>query len=288
MKIFYRPEQTAPQNDSFSPSAGKPAKVVANWLRLDPTAELVRFEPVTLADLALAHDRAYVDAVLDCRIANGFGNKSAVVAATLPYTTGSMVAAAHHAFTTRESCASPTSGFHHASYYDGGGFCTFNGLMVAAQKLRQEFRRIDVGVLDLDAHYGNGTENILWKLSLDYVTHYSFGEKSVRRENAAAWLRDLPEILTAFRACDVVLYQAGADPHVDDPLGGVLTTKQLYERDRIVFTTLKALGVPVAWCLAGGYQSPIEKVLELHDNTARAFMATLACVEAGSLSRCAG
>jgi acetoin utilization deacetylase AcuC-like enzyme len=33
--------------------------------------------------------------------------------------------------------------------------------------------------------------------------------------------------------CEVLLYQAGADPHINDPLGGWLTTAQLRERDRI-------------------------------------------------------
>ena len=33
------------------------------------------------------------------------------------------------------------------------------------------------------------------------------------------------------------------------------------------------MGVPVAWNLAGGYQAPIRKVLDIHDNTARAFLA---------------
>jgi len=72
--------------------------------------------------------------------------------------------------------------------------------------------------------------------------------------------------------CDVVLYQAGADPHVDDPLGGWLTTEQLRRRDARVFQTFARLGVPVAWNLAGGYQrepdGSIPKVLEIHDNTA--------------------
>jgi hypothetical protein len=30
------------------------------------------------------------------------------------------------------------------------------------------------------------------------------------------------------------------------------------------------LGIPVAWNLAGGYQSPPRKVLEIHDGTMRA------------------
>jgi acetoin utilization deacetylase AcuC-like enzyme len=64
-----------------------------------------------------------------------------------------------------------------------------------------------------------------------------------------------------------LLYQAGADPHIADPLGGWLTTAQLRERDRLVFTRCKALGLPVAWNLAGGYQNPLRKVLDIHDNT---------------------
>ena len=70
-----------------------------------------------------------------------------------------------------------------------------------------------------------------------------------------------------FAACDLLLYQAGADPHVDDPLGGWLTTQQLRERDRGVFQTARSLGVPIAWNLAGGYQANLRKVLDIHDNT---------------------
>jgi acetoin utilization deacetylase AcuC-like enzyme len=68
----------------------------------------------------------------------------------------------------------------------------------------------------------------------------------------------------------VILYQAGADPHVDDPLGGWLTTEQLAQRDRIVFETARAMQVPIAWNLAGGYQRPLRNVLDIHDNTLRA------------------
>ena len=69
------------------------------------------------------------------------------------------------------------------------------------------------------------------------------------------------------RGCDVVLYQAGADPHIDDPLGGWLTIEQLRERDRLVFENAERFGLPIAWNLAGGYQSPLRKVLDIHDNT---------------------
>lgn len=66
----------------------------------------------------------------------------------------------------------------------------------------------------------------------------------------------------------LILYQ-GADPHtVDDPLGGVMTTEEMRERDQQVFNCCKQLEMPVAFCLAGGYQRDknggISKVLALH------------------------
>lgn len=277
MKIFYRPEQTATKNNSVSPSAQKPALVVERFLKLDADAEVVSFEPLTRDDIVLAHDHRYVDGVLKLTRDNGFGNRMPEIADTLPYTTGSFYAAAHHALTTKESCVSPTSGFHHAGYDYGGGFCSFNGLMIAAVKLLRAKLCKKIGILDLDNHYGNGTEDICeeLKLSKREIMHYTFGGENVTKKNAAHWLADLPRVVATFKDCDVVLYQAGADPHVDDPFGGSLTTEQLAKRDCIVFEGLKYLGVPVAWNLAGGYQKPMDKVLEIHENTAMAFLGTM-------------
>jgi acetoin utilization deacetylase AcuC-like enzyme len=67
-------------------------------------------------------------------------------------------------------------------------------------------------------------------------------------------------------------YQAGADPHVDDPLGGFLDTQQLYDRDQRVFRAARAHRLPMVWNLAGGYQEPLRRVLDIHDNTARAHL----------------
>jgi hypothetical protein len=37
-----------------------------------------------------------------------------------------------------------------------------------------------------------------------------------------------------------------------------------------VFSKAKALGIPLVWNLAGGYQEPISRVLEIHRNTMNA------------------
>ena len=87
--------------------------------------------------------------------------------------------------------------------------------------------------------------------------HNKGNERQVLERLEAALAENLP-------GNDLVIYQAGADSHEDDPLGGVFTTAGYRERDGMVFEAAARAGVPVAWNLAGGYQEPLIKVLELH------------------------
>lgn len=271
--VFFNEKMVCADNDSFSPSAGKPAAVAKDWQRLfDDHVVLRDFEPVTPSDLALAHDRRFVDAILQGDRANGFGNALPSVAATLPYTSGAMLAAAREAVATGLVAVAPVSGFHHACYESAGGYCTFNGLMVTALWLLANDPMVKrVGILDLDQHYGNGTDDIIDTLQLTNVVHYTAGR---RKHVASQFLSELPALIdTMFSECDVLLYQAGADPHIDDPYGGWMTTDELRQRDALVFATCAARGIPVAWDLAGGYQTPLQKVLDIHNNTMAACAA---------------
>lgn len=271
--VFFTPAMVA-NAASYSPSAGKPAQVLASWRRLGLPLNVVAPEPVSAAQLCLAHDADFVHGVLGGERANGFGHRLSEVAASLPFTSGAMLAAAREALRNGRGAVAPCSGFHHAGFDFAGGFCTFNGLMVTACSLLQEQGVKRLAILDLDMHFGNGTQDILDRLGLhDQVAHHS-GATSARR--AQAWLAALPELVT--RLCtgsELLMYQAGADSHVDDPLGGYLTTAQMAQRDATVFAVARAMGVPVVWNLAGGYQrgadGGIRPVLDLHDNTLRAF-----------------
>lgn len=270
--VFFRPELVAPDQGA-SPSAHKPAQVVADWQAHGLPVEVIAPPPVTRSQLALAHDRDYVDAVLDGREENGFGDCSAQVAATLPFTSGAMLAAARAALANRQVAVAPVSGFHHAGYDFGGGYCTFNGLMVAACALREEGLAGRVGIVDFDQHYGNGTDDIVSRRRIRWIEHCTAGLKWHRPTQAAEFLDHIPEVVARMRDCDLILYQAGADPHVNDPLGGWLNTEQLRERDRRVFAAAAEWKLPVAWNLAGGYQRTedggIGPVLQIHRNTMR-------------------
>lgn len=273
--VFYSPKMVA-DAASFSPSAGKPALVVESWKALGVPIELRVPQPVSVEQFSLAHDPKFVADVLHGRRENGFGNRLPAVAATLPYTSGAMLSAAREALNNRLGAVAPSSGFHHAGYDFAGGFCTFNGLMVTVAVLLTEGLVSKVGILDCDQHWGNGTDNIIDRLHLKgQVEHYGPTREFGTPARAETFLANIPQLLDQFRDCDLVLYQAGAAPHIDDPLGGWLTTEQLYRRDREVLMGLRLRGIPVAWNLAGGYQrdeeDSIRPVLDIHDNTLLAF-----------------
>ncbi len=276
LPVYYTPRMVA-RSASFSPSAAKPAQVVAAWQERGLAIEVVEPAPVAVEQLARAHDRKHVEQILACRAPNGFGNRSPEVAATLVHTSGAMLSAARRAIADRSVACAPVSGFHHATYRTAGAFCTFNGLMVAALALHHEDGAGRVGILDYDMHYGDGTDDIIEQTGAAFVVHYTAGEHYRIEGEGPRLLAELPACVRAMEGCDVVLYQAGADQHVDDPLGGVLTTAELRRRDEIVFGELAALGIPVAWNLAGGYQKAtdgsIPRVLEIHENTALAAIA---------------
>jgi len=269
--VFYRPEMSVADNASFSPSAGKPALAVADWQACKMPIELHSFEPVTQQQLMLVHDERYVLDVFNGDEPNGFGNTDPAVAQACLYTCGSMVAAAEHAVRHDAFVCSPTSGFHHAGRNFGGGFCTFNGLALAAHHIVTKLDR-DVAIIDCDQHDGDGTRDIIegrggWTKR---VTHSNMGQhRFTRVQPFYIWLeREMGKARAEDR---VILYQAGADAHIRDPLGGFLYTNHLAERDGIVFYMAAMFSQPVVWNLAGGYlrddNGSIKPVLEIHRNT---------------------
>lgn len=263
LRVYYCDAQSVSQNESFSPSAGKPALLVEQWrVRWPRELEFTEPDPVGAEEFGLVHDKEFVDAILACRKNNGFRNRSRDIADSLGWTTGSLVSASLHVLENGGAACSPTSGFHHAGHSHAFAFCTFNGLMVAAA-LAHRRGATRVGILDCDYHYGDGTDHIIDKLKIDYVDHLSTGILSC---SSHGFLKSLPARLEKMKV-DLLIYQAGADAHIDDPLGGWMTTEQMRQRDRTVFEHCRQVGLPVVWNLAGGYQSDVQLVLDLHHAT---------------------
>lgn len=254
----------------YSPSAAKPRQVVDDWIEHGLSIEVESFSPITIQQSKLAHDADFIDGIFAGRIANGHGNHCKKVARSTLWTVGSLFAAAVEALTCGIAC-SPSSGFHHAGWDENGGFCTINGLMITAVRLLEKGLVKNVSILDYDYHYGDGTDDIIRRLGLEDSVHHINGDTYAGGES---FLESIEDDLDELNDTDLVLYQAGADMHIDDPLGGILTTEQMRLRDEIVLRWCKRNEISVAWNLAGGYQrepdGSIPKVLELHRNTMEA------------------
>lgn len=273
LKVLYSEDMVSDSMVSVSPSDRKPKLVWQALLSAGFPVEIVAPQPIAVADVCQVHDPTFVDDVLRLRRPNGFGSFSESVARSVLYTCGACYGSARAALEDGVS-ASLTSGFHHAGPRTGRGFCTFNGLMITAAQLLAERRAARVAIIDCDYHYGDGTQAIIDARDLsDRVLHMSFGRTFRKPEQATAYLETLEGLRHELRAFapDLILYQAGADAHVNDPLGGLLTTEQMRQRDRLLFTIARELSIPVTWNLAGGYQvesdGSIPRVVELHLNT---------------------
>lgn len=272
--VFFDKRMCVESGHRVSPSSTKAAAVVADWRAREMAVAVRPVRPVTTQELRAVHDIGYVSGVLGGTVENGFGTTDPAVAVAAMWQCGSLLTAAKYVLLhrkTRSVACSPSSGFHHARRSNASGFCTFNGLAVTAHALLRGGMVSKVGILDLDYHFGDGTETMVQAMPAGAVTHFSAGLSYTKPEQAADLLKALTVAVTAMRRCDIVLYQAGADQHVLDPLGGIFTTRQMMTRDSIVFHACRELRIPLVWNLAGGYQRTerggIEPVLTLHRQT---------------------
>lgn len=257
--------------------------IVAEMVESEGYAELIDPGTIDVKKLRRLHAPKYVDAFLSgegaLACSQGWNWTERIRDGVLAINAGQLVAA-ENAFRCGIA-ANIAQGFHHAGYFSGEGFCTFNGLALVAQ----EFSDKKVFVLDCDEHGGNGTEEFTHHLPnlFNYSINGSrFGCEGKSARSVSRTLRAvtrnfepyLEALIDAFGkiqdfAADLIIYQAGADPHIDDPLGRLgMTTEQMFERDRIVFEFCRESRIPTMFVLAGGYQKPIEeKLAPLHAAT---------------------
>lgn len=284
IKVVYSKKQVAESGSQISPSAKKPEYMAELLQESEITRNVIQLiEPtaVSINDIKRCHESGFVDGVMNLSRPNGFGTIRQDVVDSLPYTSGAMYTAAKLALNNKYPTAALVSGFHHAGY-EGferfGYFCTFNGLMITATKLIEEDGLRKILIVDADMHFGNGTEEILDiidPLHRKYM-NITFGAHFTEPSHAVDYLNyfdNVREQVKWFKP-NMILYQSGADVHVNDPFGGVLDENQMYERDIKMFKIAKDFNIPLAWDLAGGYQIDADGgcgyVLKLHLNT---FMA---------------
>jgi acetoin utilization deacetylase AcuC-like enzyme len=177
-------------------------------------------------------------------------------------------------------------GTHHAFPDHGSGFCIFNDCAVAARVLLAEGAIERLMVIDLDVHQGDGTAAIFADDPRVFtVSAHCSSNFPLRKQCSDVdlglddglddddYLRSIgdwvPDLLDQVRP-ELVLYNAGVDPHRDDRLGRLnLSSEGLLNRDRLVLDACLRRRIPVATVIGGGYDD-LEPLVQRHGLVFRA------------------
>jgi acetoin utilization deacetylase AcuC-like enzyme len=241
--------------------------------------------------LELVHTREYVKAYQD-----GTLNEKAQRRIGLPWSealayrtriaVGGTVLTARLALTHGLAC-NTAGGTHHAFPSYGSGFCIFNDLAIAARVLQSLHLVQKILIVDLDVHQGDGTAYIFQDdpSVFTFSMHCAINFPGTKQQSDLdvplsegmeddAYLQTLaqylPDLLTQVKP-DLVLYDAGVDPHLDDQLGKLaLTDIGLFRRDMQVLGTCVGQGYPVACVIGGGYSKDLGSLVYRHSLLHRA------------------
>ena len=270
-----------------------------------PAVQMMQAPAASDGELALAHTPAYIEAILNGTLPAPAQREigfpwSAGMAERARRSAGATVAAARVALGLRAGsppqgiAANLAGGTHHAYRDKGGGFCVFNDAAVAARLMQAEWARLhrqgrqplQVAIIDLDVHQGNGTASIfagdasVFTLSLHGEKNFPFRKEASDLDvELPDGCLDAPYLQALEHALDelarrfepgLVLFLAGADPFQGDRLGRLsLSFDGLEARDRRVFDWAWQRRIPLAFSMAGGYGVDIDETVQVQMNTYR-------------------
>ena len=259
-----------------------------------PDIQLLQAPRASDAELLRVHTPDYVRGIADGSVPAAVTREigfpwSEAMAERARRSVGATVAAARSAL--RQGIGANLAGGTHHAYADkGGGFCVFNDVAVASRVLQaqhqREGRALQVAVIDLDVHQGNGTARIfqgdasVFTLSLHGEKNFPFrkeaGDLDVGLPDGtgdADYLAALDAALLELdRRCkpQLVFFLAGADPHEGDRLGRLkLSFGGMQSRDQRVLDWCLARRIPLVLLMAGGYGVEIDATVQVQLNTYR-------------------
>ncbi len=212
-----------------------PERVQAIVQVLQDHYPLVGTEPATEADVTMVHSQSVLREVQ----ADDELYQAAIMAV------GASIQAAERALGGAPSFAAVRPPGHHASPGSHWGFCFFNNVAISVERLRGRGAISTALVLDIDLHFGDGTDNFFSRIPAVTVAN-------IQENDRERFLRRVDEALSRHEY-DIVAISAGFDRHVDD-WGGTLKTEDYFTIGRAVrdYAGAKCNGSAYA-VLEGGY-----------------------------------
>jgi acetoin utilization deacetylase AcuC-like enzyme len=285
MHVVHHPFYVAPGTPGTGMRFDKYGLVMEALREADLPLTLHQPDPMPRRWIEAVHDPAYVEEVLTLSVPKAKERRIGFpvterVALRAQLSPGGTWQAARLALIDGYA-ANAAGGSHHALADTGAGYCVFNDLVIAANRLIAERDAARILILDLDVHQGDGSAALtagrddIFTLSIH--AEHNFPERKARstldmplpdgtddRTYLAVLRETLPKVLDDF-APDLILYQAGVDPHIDDRLGRLALTDQgLIARDRFVASLARSGSIPLASTLGGGYGTDRMAVARRH------------------------
>ena len=306
VKAFYADQFVLPLPEGHRFPMAK-YRLLRDWLGQHlPSVQMLEAPAATDGQLALCHTPAYIQGIasgtIDPVLMREIGFPwSLQMAERARRSVGASIQAARASLglpsgTPAGIAANLAGGTHHSYASKGGGFCVFNDFAVTARLMQAEWGRmhpqrggtkpLQVAIIDLDVHQGNGTASIfahdpsVFTLSLHGEKNFPFRKEASNLdvnlpdgcqddEYLHALDHSLDELDRAFQP-GLVLYLAGADPHEGDRLGRLkLSYDGLEARDRRVMHWCWQRRIPMAFAMGGGYGTDIETTLKVQQGTYR-------------------
>ena len=294
--LVYHPAYSAPLPSSHRFPRAKFQLLHEHLLRHDLArpGQLHQPLPIPRRALELVHNRAYHEGF--CRDRLSAEEKRRIgLPASRPLVRRSWLAVGGTLLTAqlalRHGLACHLAGGTHHAFADyGSGFCIFNDVAVTARLLLAQGVVERLMVVDLDVHQGDGTAAIfaaeprVFTFSAHCASNFPLRKQCSDHDLALAdgldddaYLRAvgslLPDLLEQARP-ELVIYNAGVDPHRNDRLGRLaLSDTGLLLRDRMVLETCLRRRIPVATVIGGGYDA-LPALVARHALVFRAAMET--------------
>jgi acetoin utilization deacetylase AcuC-like enzyme len=288
MKVFRTDQLVLPEGHRFPVTKYALLRQQVEAAGIINPDELCAAPAATDEDITRAHTTEYL-----CRVQNGELTEKELRRIGFPWSpqmversrrsSGATLAAARAAL-SEGLAVNLAGGMHHAFADRGEGYCVFNDSAIAARAMQAEGLAQRVVIIDCDVHQGNGTAKVfehdptVFTFSIHGAKNFPFHKETsdldvplIDEADDATYLAALREVLPIVleRAqADLAIYLAGADPYFDDSFGRMRLTKPgLLERDRFVLESCRAIGLPVAITMAGGYAKRVEDTADIHFQT---------------------
>ena len=233
MKVVFHEDFYNVYTSDPAASAGRMESIME---AIESKVEFVKAQPAIQQDIEAVHTKTHIESVHQ----SGLYDIAALAAG------GAVQAASIGLNEPAFGLIRPPG--HHASAESSWGFCFFNNMAVALQALKNNDQIKTAYVLDIDLHYGDGTENILE--SKNYVTVHN-----VQASDRRSFLAEIERGLDGCRV-DLIGISAGFDNHCDD-WGGLLLTEDYFKIGQLVKKAANRSGGGCFGILEGGYNHQV-------------------------------